>query len=105
MTPYIAELRDVIRKLHGGEAAHRESVPVKEVFNGQTVWEGLVEVFDLYGHPKTNTVYAWAHDTDDPMKPRRHVTVLHIPPVVSPLTAVQAAIVQEFKSRESTQEA
>jgi hypothetical protein len=37
--------------------------------------------------------------SDDPANPKRHVTVLHIPPVVSPKTAVQAAIVQEFKDR------
>jgi hypothetical protein len=42
------------------------------------------------------------HDTDDPAHPKRHVTVLHIPPVVSPQTAVQAAIVQEFKQHGKT---
>lgn len=81
-----------------------KSVPVKEVFNGQTVWEGLVEVFDLKGHPKTNRVYAWSHETDNPDDPERHVTVLHIPPVVSPITAVRAAIIQEFRSLGTTAE-
>ncbi len=97
MTP-IEELRDVIRKLHGVESTHRASVPVKEVFNGKTVWEGIVEVFDLHGHDKANTAYAWSHATDNPANPKRHVTVLHIPPAVSPETAVRAAIVQEFRS-------
>jgi len=36
----------VIRKLHGAESAHVETVPVVETFQGQTVWEGEVEVFD-----------------------------------------------------------
>jgi hypothetical protein len=94
----IEELRDVIRKLHGVESTHRASVPVKEVFNGKTMWEGIVEVFDLHGHEKANTAYAWSHATDDPTKPKRHVTVLHIPPAISPETAVRAAIVQEFRS-------
>jgi hypothetical protein len=98
---YVEELRSVIRKLHGVEATHRESVPVKEVFNGQTVWEGLVEVFDLKDHPKTNRIYAWSHDTDAPGNPQRHVTVLHIPPVVSPITAVRAAIIQESRNLEA----
>jgi hypothetical protein len=31
-----------------------------------TVWEGIVEVFDLLGHATASKVYAWAHDTDDP---------------------------------------
>jgi len=100
---YISELRDVIRHLHGVESSHLETVPVKETFQGETVWDGDVEVFTLHGHPKTSRLYAWSHDTDDPQKPRRHVTVLHIPPVVSPLLAVRAAIVQEFKSGKSTE--
>jgi hypothetical protein len=99
--PHIHELRDVIHRLHKAKAQHVESVPVKEVFQGKTVWDGVVEVFDLIGHPKTDRIYAWIHDTDDPANPKRHVTVLHLPPVVSPQAAVKAAIVQEFKERAS----
>jgi hypothetical protein len=99
----IEELRGVIRKLHGAKATYVESVPVKEVFQGQTVWDGVVEVFDLKGHPKTHRAYAWSHDTDDPKHPRRHVTVLHIPPAISPQTAVQAFIVQEFRNANQAQ--
>jgi hypothetical protein len=98
---HIDELRDVIHRLHGAKASHVHSVPVKEVFQGRTVWDGVVEVFDLAGHPKTSRIYAWMHDTDDPAHPKRHVTVLHIPPVVSPQDAVKAAIVQEYKERAS----
>jgi hypothetical protein len=94
---YIEDLRNVIRRLHGVNSRHVESVPVKEVFRGKTVWDGIVEVFDLIGHPKAPRVYAWAHDTDDPRQPRRHVTVMHIPAVVSPVLAVRAAIVQEHR--------
>ena len=54
---YIEELRDVIRHLHGVESTHVESVPVKETFQGKTVWEGIVEVFDLNGHPKARRLY------------------------------------------------
>ena len=97
----IAELAAIIHELHGAKASYRESVPVKEVFQGQTVWDGVVEVFDLHGHPKTHRAYAWSHDTDDPKHPRRHVTVLHIPPAVSPETAVRVAIVQEYRNAAS----
>lgn len=97
MTRYITELQDVIRRLHGVESEHVESVPVKETFQGKTVWEGIVEVFDLVGHPKAPKVYAWSHETDDPKRPRRHVTVLHIAPITSPEAAVRAHIVQEFR--------
>src|SRR5277367_118729 len=93
----IEELEAVIHKLHGATATHRESVPVKEMFNGETVWEGIVEVFYLKGHPKANKAYAWSQDADNPDKPTYHVTVLHIPPAISPETAVRVSLVQEFR--------
>ncbi|HEY6445985.1 MAG TPA: hypothetical protein VIY53_05960 [Acidobacteriaceae bacterium] len=96
---HIEELRDAIYKLHQVRAKHVESVPVTEKHKGQIVWDGVVEVFRIHGHPETNQIYAWAHDTDDPENPKRYVTVLHIPPVNSARTAVQAAIVQEYKDR------
>lgn len=99
----IAELRDIIHRLHGAVATHRETVPVKETFNGETVWEGNVEVFDLQGHPKASTVYAWSNDTGDPENPH-HVTVLHLGPITSAVHAVRAAIIQEFRSLEPAQE-
>jgi hypothetical protein len=105
MSGYISELRDVIRRLHGVESSHIESVPVKEMFRGETVWEGKVEVFKLHGHPKAPRVYAWSHDTDNPDQPRKHVTVLHIPPVLSAAMAVRAAIAQEFRDGTATEEA
>ena len=97
----IEELQEVIRKLHGSFATHVETVPVKEMFHGETVWEGKVEVFDLHDHPKTGRVYAWSHDTDDPENPRRHVTVLHLPPATTPLRAVQASIVSDVRAQQA----
>lgn len=99
----IDELRDIIRELHGTEATHVETVPVKETFKGETVWEGKVEVFDI-DHPHTSRVYAWSHDTDDADNPRRHVTVLHIPPATSPLRAVQASIVSDVREQQANAE-
>ena len=97
---YIDELKDVIRRLHSAEATHVESVPVKETFQDKTVWEGIVEVFDLHGHPKAARVYAWAHETDNPQKPVRHVTVLHLHPIKSAQDAVRAVILQEARNLE-----
>jgi hypothetical protein len=100
----IEELRKTILKLHGAIAKHSKSVPVKETFEGQTVWDGVVEVFELKGHPKASKAYAWAHDTDDPLHPKRQVTVLHIPPVTSPELAVRAAIVKDYRENEKREE-
>jgi len=99
---HIEELRGLIRRLHGVESKHVESVSVKEMFRGQTVWEGVVEVFDLHGHPKAPRIYAWSHDADGPKK--RHVTVLHVGPITSAVEAVRASIVQEFRSRDTVAE-
>jgi vacuolar-type H+-ATPase subunit I/STV1 len=95
---YIQELKDVIKHLHGAEAVHIRSVPVKEIFRNEVVWDGVVEVFDLIGHPTAKMVYAWGHDTDDPERPRRHIKVLHAGPVTSAVAAVRAAIAQEFRN-------
>ncbi len=97
------EIRDVIRKLHGVESAHVASVPVKETFMGRTVWDGMVEVFELIGHPTASKIYAWSHATDNADAPRRHVTVLHGDLITSPLLAVRAAILQEFRTNATSE--
>ncbi len=94
---YIEELQDAIRHLYHTEAVYVETVPVKEVFQGQTVWEGEVEVFDLPDSPDADRIYAWAHETDNVDQPRRTVTVLHVAPVLSPELAVRASILQDYR--------
>ena len=83
--------------MHNCGAVYRETVPVHEVFRGQTVWQGEVEVFDLFNHPKAETCYAWSHAEGPDDKGERFVTVLEIPPVESPVTAVRASIVADKK--------
>ena len=97
---YIEELQDAIRHLYHTEPVYVETVPIKEVFQGQTVWEGDVEVFDLPDLPDADRVYAWAHETDNVDQPKRTVTVLHIPPVTSPQKAVQASIIQDYREQQ-----
>lgn len=97
---YIEELKDAIRSLHGVESHNVESVPVKETFQGKAVWEGMAGVFELHRHPQATRVNDWAHDVDNPEHPRRHITVLHIVPVVSAANAVRATMIQEFRANE-----
>jgi hypothetical protein len=75
-----------------------QSVPVKETFGDKTVWDGIVHVFKIHGHPKANQAYAWSSPIEGSDK-RRFFAVLHVPPVTSPVEAVRAAIVAEKKSR------
>jgi hypothetical protein len=96
---YIARLQVAVSQLHGCGAVYRETVPVHEVFRGQTVWQGEVEVFDLTGHPKAKRAYGWSHREGKDDQGERFVAVLEIPPVVSPITAVRASIMADAKKR------
>lgn len=86
----LEKLRAVIHDMHGVEATHFASEPVHETFRGETVWDGVVEVFTVKGHPKATLAYAWSHETDE--GGRRYVAVLGLAPVNSALDAVRASI-------------
>src|SRR2546429_5698988 len=92
----ITELKDAIRATHGCESLHVESVPVKEVFEGQTAWEGTVEVFYLVGHPKAKRAYAWTYSDGNQNKT---IAVLEIPPVDSPQSAVKVGVASKARAK------
>ncbi|MFN2529678.1 MAG: hypothetical protein ABR555_00115 [Pyrinomonadaceae bacterium] len=96
MKDYIAEIQAAFLKLHGCDAVYVETVPVHEDFQGQTIWEG--EVFDIRGHPKAKRGYGWGHVTGEHDQSRRYFTVLDLPPVDSPQSAVKAAIASEIQN-------
>lgn len=92
------DLKHAIESQHGGTATRLQSVPVKEeTLDGKTVWEGVVHVFALGGHPKASKAYAWSSPIDDSTK-RRYFAVLHLGGITSPQEAVRAAIVAEHKA-------
>ena len=93
----IDQLRQAVEGQHGGTATLVESVPVKEKFQGKTVWEGVVHVFDLDGNPNATRAYAWSSPIEGSSK-RRFFAVLHLGGIRSPQDAVRAAIVAEHKS-------
>ena len=99
--PYIESIQTVIQKLHGCASTWVEAVPVHEVFRGQTVWKGDVEVFNIAAHPKAKRCYAWAERKNQNDPGAKFFTVLEIPPVISAKTAVQAGIVGDSKSKTS----
>lgn len=94
---YIAKVQTAVQHLHNCAATYRETVPVHEVFKGETVWKGEVEVFDLTGHPKAKRCYAWSHFDGAKDERTRFVAVLEIPPVLSAETAVRVQIVKDVK--------
>jgi hypothetical protein len=89
--PYIQALQDAIQHMHGCASRHIETVNVREMFQGQTAWDGSVEVFDLIGHPTAHQCYAWAYQNDT--SDWQYVAVLKVPPVNDAHEAVQAYMV------------
>jgi hypothetical protein len=89
-------LAEAIRNRTGREPQLVEVVPVTETYQNEVVWSGIVEVFDVPGDPPER-YYAWSFLDDEVSGRQRIVTVLHQPPVDSPVAAVRAAIVQQTR--------
>lgn len=92
------QLKQAVEGQHGGRAVLVDALPVKEAFQGKTVWEGVVHVFNLEGHPKATRAYAWSSPIEGSDK-RRFYAVLHLGGIRSPLDAVRAAIVAEQRAQ------
>lgn len=65
------------------------------------VWEGEVEVFKITGHPTAKRCYGWLPGKGIDDQGERFVTILEIPPVVSPETAVRTSVLSDSKNSES----
>src|ERR1700736_851621 len=92
------QLKRSVEAPHGGTATLSHSIPILETFEEQPVWEGIVHVFDLEGHPQASCAYAWSSPIKGSDR-RRFFAVLHQPPITSPLDAVRAAIVAEHRGQ------
>jgi hypothetical protein len=84
-------LKRVVETQHGCTATLLQSVPVKEAFDDAPVWEGVVHVFQIDGHPQARRAYAWSSPIEGSDK-RRLFAVLHTGAIKSPQDAVRAAI-------------
>lgn len=94
MSDRIDKLKDAIETMHRCKAVHFASEVVVELFRGEVAWDGVVETFDLAGHPKAKRCHAWSYE--DKGEPQ-FVTVLELPPVDSPETAVKVAVAAEAR--------
>jgi hypothetical protein len=92
------QLKEAVENMHHCKARMVQSTPVTEAHNGATVWEGLVHVFDLTGHPTATRAYAWSSPIKGSDK-RRFFAVLHQGAIKSPADAVRAAIVVEARGK------
>ena len=92
----IENLKRAVEDLHHCIATHIEEVAIIEKFGQKTVWNGIVHIFKIMGHPNTDICYAWSSPIKSSKK-RRYYAVLKIPPIDSPEKAVRASIVHDRK--------
>jgi hypothetical protein len=99
MSDAIKEHQRAIRDAHGVAAHHVEAVLVREIFKERVAWEGVVDVYDIAGHPIAKRCYAWSFVQDGQIMT---VTLLEVPPVCSPQTAVKAAIAAKARKQQKS---
>lgn len=90
------KIQKAVERTVGAKVSHVESEIVIEKFRGETIWEGVVEVFKVETPPPV-LAYGWA--VTGPDEPE-YVAVLGTPPINSALAAVRAWIVSGGKKRE-----
>lgn len=92
MTPEkIKALQQLIFERYACDSTYVTSVPVRETFEDETVWEGNVEVFHIFGLPDANACYAWycRHD------PAKAITILEKAPIFSAGSAVRTVVAEK----------
>ena len=93
MNELLEKITRAVERAVEGPVRHRESVPIVETFRGQTVWEGIVEVFDVETPPPA-VAYGWTFQSDQGAK---YVAVKGQPPADSPLAAVRVWLVSQSR--------
>jgi predicted nuclease with TOPRIM domain len=85
----IENLRRLIERGYNCKARHSSSTPVLETFNGETVWDGVVETFEVDGYPTVSRCYAFQFVQNDQPEIK---TVLGVAGIDSPLKALRFAL-------------
>jgi hypothetical protein len=95
--PDFLALKQAVEGLHGCEANYVTSQHVRESLEGRPVFDGMVAIFGVIGHPATNTCYAWSAE-DQETGQRTIYAVLHYAPVQSSRDAVRATLATKQRS-------
>jgi hypothetical protein len=64
----IDNIRKAVEQAVGGLARHVASTPVKHTFRKETVWEGIVETFDVSLHQTVKRCYGLMYREGDEEK-------------------------------------
>ena len=62
MATSVQDCQDAIRSEYGADATLLARERVRETFEGKTLWDLEVLVFELEDHPEAGRCFAWEHD-------------------------------------------
>ena len=90
-------LKQAVEELHDCQASYISSQHVRESLDGRPVFDGMVAIFGVTGHPATNTCYAWSAENPETGQLTIHA-VLHYAPIQSSRDAVRATLATRERS-------
>ena len=94
MTERILNIKCAVEKNIGGMARHVASTPVIEVFEGDLIWEGVVETFDVDCNPHVKRCYGFTYREDDSLG---YATIAETDEVSSAKMAVKTFIASRIR--------
>jgi hypothetical protein len=86
----IKAIQAAVERSERCKATHVQSEPIIEQYEGEDVWGGVVEVFNLQDHPKAKRAYGWQRKAQKPGD-TQYTVVLGVPPINSARDAVKKA--------------
>ena len=89
----IDKIKTAVERTVGGPVTHEGSSPILESFRGETIWQGVVEIYKVNSAPPV-LAYGWAVEGKSGPD---YVAVKRVGPINSPLAAVRAWIVSQAK--------
>ena len=95
MSERVERLKSAVELAHHCVARHLGSEEVSDLFRGEVAWDAVVATFALEGHPKAKRCYAWSFIEDGET---HYTTMLEIPPVDSPESAVRVSIATQGRA-------
>ena len=94
MTERILSIKCAVEKNLGGMARHVTSTAVIEVFEGDLIWEGVVETFEVACNPNVKRCYGFTYREDDSLG---YATIAETDEVNSPKLAVKAFVASRLQ--------
>ena len=94
MTERILSIKCAVEKNIGGLARHVTSTAVIEIFDGDLIWEGVVETFEVTCNPNVKRCYGFTYREDDSLG---YATIAETDQVNSPKLAVKAFVASRLR--------